>query len=319
MRFATLLAPLMLTGATLLSSTALGADPPHSADISKRNLTAKDFPRWQQLVPNVYAYEGLHSPDKQGVVVNTVSLIVATGDGVIVVDGQGDVPQTRLMIENIRKLTDEPIKYVVIASDHGDHTAGNAAFKEAYPNVVFIASPASAQVLAKGQTPAPTMLVSEQRSLRLGAIQVEILNLGRAHTGGDLVAWLPESNVLFLGEVFLRDVFPAMRSAYPTEWIETLRKAATMNAAYYVPGHGFVDEAPILRRELDEARLALAYVIDEAERLKAAGYKCESAANCPAAEHANWGQYADWALRSSQAPLAIWRVYQELDGNLPKS
>jgi glyoxylase-like metal-dependent hydrolase (beta-lactamase superfamily II) len=310
------LAPAALLGcAMLLSPAAFSAEPPHSADISKRNLSVTDFPRWQQLVPNVYAYEGLHSPDKQGVIVNTVSLIVATGDGVIVVDGQGDLAQTRLMIENIRKLTDEPIKYVVIASDHGDHTGGNAAFKEAYPDVVFIASPVSAERLKDSPAP-PTMLVSEQRSLRLGAIQVEVLNLGRAHTGGDLVAWLPESNILFLGEVFLRDVFPAMRSAYPTEWLETLRKAVVMNASYYIPGHGFIDEPAIMRRELDEARLALASVIDEAQRLHKAGHKCESAANCPAATHANWGPYADWALSSSQAPLAIWRVYQELEGKL---
>jgi glyoxylase-like metal-dependent hydrolase (beta-lactamase superfamily II) len=309
--------PTLLGWAMLLSPAAFSAEPPHSADISKRNLTVKDFPRWQQLVPNVFAYEGLHSPDKQGVIVNTVSLIVVTGDGVVVVDGQGDVPQTKAMIENIRKLTAEPIKYVVIASDHIDHVGGNSAFKEAFPNVVFIASPASQKRLAKDPNP-PTMLVSEQRSLRLGAIQVEILNLGRAHTGGDLVAWLPESNVLFMGEIYLRDVFPAMRSAYPTEWIETLRKAVTMNAAFYVPGHGFIDEAAIMRRELDEARIALASVIDEAERLHAAGYKCESAADCPALEHANWGPYSDWALRSSQAPLAIWRVYQELDGKLPR-
>ncbi|MBM0105469.1 MBL fold metallo-hydrolase [Steroidobacter sp. S1-65] len=317
-RASTLARVVCSAGAMLLTSAAFSAEPPHSADISKRNLTPQDFPRWQRIAPDVYAYEGLHSPDKQGVIVNTVSLIVATGDGVVVVDGQGDVPQTRLMIENIRKLTPEPIKYVVIASDHTDHVGGNSAFKEAYPNVVFIGSPASQKRLAKDPNP-PTMLVSEQRSLRLGAIQIEILNLGRAHTGGDLVAWLPESNVLFLGEVFLRDVFPAMRSAYPTEWLATLRKAATMNASYYIPGHGFIDEAPIMRRELDEARLALASVIDEAERLHAAGHKCESAANCPALEHANWGEYHDWALRSSQAPIAVWRVYQELEGKLPES
>lgn len=315
MKKASKLASALLGGALLLSPAAFSAEPPHSADISKRNLSTKDFPRWQQLVRNVYAYEGLHSPDKQGVIVNTVSLIVITGEGVVVVDGQGDLPQTRLMIENIRKLTDEPIKYVVVASDHGDHTAGNAAFKEAYPDVVFIASPESARRLADTPTP-PTMLVSEQRSLRLGAIQVEVLNLGRAHTGGDLVVWLPESNILFLGEVFLRDVFPAMRSAYPTEWLETLRKAVVMNADYYIPGHGFIDEPAIMRRELDEARLALASVIDEAARLHKAGHKCESAADCPAAAHANWGPYGDWALSSSQAPIAIWRVYQELDGKL---
>ena len=301
--------------ALLLPPLAMSDDMPHSADISKRNLKPGDFPRWQKLARDVYAYEGLHSPDKQGVIVNTVSLIVITGEGVVVVDGQGDVPQTQLMIQNIGKLTPQPIKYVVIASDHSDHVGGNTAFKEAYPNVVFLASPASKKTLAGKPNP-PTMLVSDQRSLRMDGMQIEILNLGRAHTGGDLVAWLPESNVLFLGEVYLRDVFPAMRSAFPSEWIETLRKAATMNAAWYIPGHGFIDEAPVMRRELDEARRALAYVIDEAKRLREAGYTCESAANCPAVEHADWGPYDDWALRSSQAPLAIWKVYQELDGKL---
>ena len=296
---------------------AMSDDTPHSADISKRNLKPSDFPRWQQLATDVYAYEGLHSPDKQGVIVNTVSLIVVTGEGVVVVDGQGDVPQTQLMIDNIGKLTPLPIKYVVIASDHTDHVGGNTAFKEAFPNVVFISSPASQKVLADKPNP-PTITVSEQRSLRLGGPQIEILNLGRAHTGGDLVAWLPDSNVLFLGEVYLRDVFPAMRSAFPSEWVATIRRAQTMNASWYIAGHGFIDEAPVMRRELQEAREALSYVIDEAKRLREAGHACESAANCPAAEHADWGPYSDWALRSSQAPLAIWKVYQELDGKLPK-
>ncbi|HEY5761340.1 MAG TPA: MBL fold metallo-hydrolase [Steroidobacter sp.] len=323
MKIASMLAQLLLMSGALLSPAAFcadspGVEPPHSADISKRNLTPKDFPRWQELVPNVYAYEGLHSPDKAGSIVNTVSLIVVTGEGVVVVDGQGDVPQTKLMIENIRKLTDEPIKYVVIASDHIDHIGGNAAFKEAYPNVVFIASPASKMHMAKDPNP-PTLLVSDQRSLRLGAAQIEVLNLGRAHTGGDLVAWMPQVGVLFLGEIYLRDVFPAMRSAYPTEWLATLRKSVYLGARWYIPGHGFIDDAAIMRRELDEARQALVYVIDEAKRLHAAGFKCESAANCPAAEHANWGAYGDWALASSQAPLAIARVYLELDGKLPES
>jgi glyoxylase-like metal-dependent hydrolase (beta-lactamase superfamily II) len=322
MRQASRLALPLLGWAVLLSPAAQSSEKPgvetHSADISKRKLTPKDFPRWRELEANVYAYEGLHSPDKQGAIVNTVSLIVITGDGVVVVDGQGDVPQTKAMIENIKKLTDEPIKYVVIASDHTDHVGGNSAFKAAYPNVVFIGSPASKQHLAKDANP-PTMLVSEQRSLRLGAAQIEILNLGRGHTGGDLVAWLPQAGVLFLGEIYLRDVFPAMRSAYPTEWLATIRKSVYLNATWVIPGHGFIDDAPIMKRELDEARQALAYVIEEAKRLRAAGYACESAANCPAAEHANWGPYNDWALRSSQAPLAIARVYLELDGRLPET
>lgn len=298
-------------------SLALSADAVRSADISKRNLKESDFPRWQELAPDVYAYEGLHSPDRDGSIVNTVSLIVVTTDGVTVVDGQGDVPQTKLMIENIRKLTPQPIKYVVIASDHIDHVGGNAAFRDAYPDVVFIASPVSQKTLAQKAHPSMET-VSDQRTIRSGATDIQILNLGRAHTGGDLVAYLPESKVMFLGEVYLRDVFPAMRSAYPTEWLATIGKAQAMDVSWYLPGHGFVDDAASMKRDLEEARKAIVYTIAEAKRLHAAGLSCESPAVCPAAQKADWGPYAGWALSNSQAPLAIVKVYQEIEGRLPK-
>lgn len=299
-----------------LPSFAGSADSVRSADISRNELTARDFPRWQELAPNVYAYEDLHSPDPNGVVFNTVSLIVVTADGVTVMDGQGDVPQTQLLIDNIKKLTPQPIKYVLIASDHGDHVGGNAAFKKAYPDVVFIASPVSQKTLAgKGHPSMET--VSDQRTIRLGATDIQILNLGRAHTGGDLVAYLPDSKVMFLGEVYLRGLFPAMRSGYPTEWLATIKKAQAMDVSWYVPGHGFVDDAATMKRDLEESRKAIEYVIAEARRLHAAGQSCESPAACPAVQGADWGPYRDWAARGSQAPLAIAKVYQEIAGKLP--
>src|SRR5690606_1318878 len=138
----------------LLSLTSLAgcASAPSSADISTRGLQQVDFPRAQQLSPGVYAYEGLHSALPDGTVFNTVSLIVVTTDGVMVVDGQGDLWQTKLMIDYIEGLTSEPVKYVVVASDHGDHVGGNAAFKAAWPEVQFISSPASQRKLADSAT-----------------------------------------------------------------------------------------------------------------------------------------------------------------------
>jgi cyclase len=295
---------------------SIAAEPPHSAALTARNLKDSDFPRWQKIAPDVYAYEGLHGADKDGTVINTVSLIVITTDGVVVVDGQGDVKQAQLMVDNIKKLTSQPVKYMVIASDHGDHTGGNAAFKTAFPGIVFVSSPASQKTLAKNENP-PTETVADKKVVTMGKTEIEILNLGRAHTGGDLVVYLPHTKVLFMSEVYLRDVFPAMRSAYPTEWVATIGKAQALKAKWYIPGHGYVDDAASLQRDLEEAKKALIYVIDEAKRLKAAGYACESGANCPAAEHANWGAYAGWALKTSQAPVAIAKVYQELDGKLP--
>jgi cyclase len=56
-----------------------------------------------------------------------------------------------------------------------------------------------------------------------------VLFLGRAHTGGDLSVYLPRDKVLFMSEAFLHRVFPAMRSAYPTEWVRTLERAQSMD------------------------------------------------------------------------------------------
>ena len=291
-----------------------GAEAERTADIAERGLTTSDFPRWKQLVPNVYSYADLLNAG--GTTLTTVSLIVVTEEGVVVVDGQNDLEQGRAMVEAIKEITPQPIKYVVIASDHPDHVGGNAAFKEAYSDVIFVSSPVSHKVLKDNANP-PTEVVADERTLHLGNVDIQILNIGRGHTGGDLVAYLPESKVLFLGELYLRYVFPAMITAYPSEWVETIRKAQNMDVNWYVPGHGFVDDAATMKVGLDKARKATEHVIKEAKRLHAAGFACDTEKDCPAAQHANWGPYNDWTLSSAQGPHALARVYMEIEGKLP--
>ncbi len=277
----------------------------------------------------------------------TVSLFVVTTDGVLVADGQGNVAQTKEMVDAIAKITPQPIKYVVICSDHGDHTGGNSAFPK---GAVFISSPASKKTLEDAAAnaaqrggrggnanaapaapnPLPTETVADKRSIKMGNTEIQILNLGRAHTGGDLEVYVPNSKVLFMSEAYLHRVFPAMRSAYPTEWLATIKKAQKINAAWYVPGHGFVDDQKSLKSELEEYRKALEYVTNESKRLHDAKIAClaptnggggrgqgnQPPAKCEAAQKANWGPYADWTLRSGQEEVAIRRVYDELDGKL---
>ena len=321
-----------------------------TGDPVKRGLKQTDFPRWKELAPGVYSYEALRSGDPGGFM-TTVSMFVITTDGVLVADGQGNVEETQKMIDNIKKITPQPIKYVVICSDHGDHTAGNAAFKTANPNVVFISSPVSQKVLANNANP-PTETVADKRVMKMGKTEIQVLNLGRAHTGGDLMVYVPNGKVLFMSEAYLHRIFPAMRSAFPSEWIETVKKAQKMNATWYIPGHGFVDDAQSLKAELDVYRKALEYVFTESKRLHDAKVACEAPpaqaagggggggrgagrgegrgagaagergaaaapAPCEAAQKANWGPYADWTLRGGQAQTAILKVYEELDGKLP--
>lgn len=292
-----------------------------NAAIEARGLTLADFPRWKAVAPNIYAYEGYH-PSK---VMNTVSLIIVTNDGVVLVDAMGDPDQGQKLVDNIKKITPQPVKYLIVGSDHGDHMAGNGALKAAWPNIVAISTPASQQALEKNPLK-PTELVTDKRTLNVGGTEIQILNLGRAHTGGDLVVYLPQSKVMFMSEVYLRGVFPAMRSAYPSEWLETIKKAQAMNANLYIAGHGWVDDPAVMKAGLEDSRKAIEAVIKEAKRLHDAKVPCvvtQAAPGaappppCEAVQKANWGVANDLALKDSQAQIALLKVYQELDGKLP--
>ena len=300
----------------VLAGPAGAQTPVQTADPFKRALTQADFPRLKQIEPNVYTYEALRPSEPDGFK-TTVDLIVVTDGGVLVADGQGNEQAGRDLVAAISRITSQPIKYVVICSEHGDHTGGNAAFKAAFPEVVFLSSPASQKALAKNANP-PTETVADKRTITLGKTAVDVLNLGRSHTGGDLAVHLPGAKVLFLSETYVHHLFPSMRSAYPSEWQATLKKAQSIDATWYIAGHGFVDDAPTMKAELRAYAQALDHIIGEAKRLHAAKAPCLTPTDCEAAKQANWGPYADWTERQVQAPMAILKVYQELDGKLPK-
>jgi cyclase len=207
---------------------------------------------------------------------------------------------------------------VIICSDHGDHTGGNASFPA---DVTYLVHPASKAALerqaasGRGATgwklPTGAEVVSEKKTITLGSDEIQILFLGRAHTGGDLVVHLPRQKILFMSEIFLNRVFPAMRSAYPSEWLRTLNSAEQMDVTTYIPGHGFTEQAGVSREELRAYHQALETVIAEATRLYNAGLPVEDAI-----KQADFGEYAAWTLSKSQGPIAIRKVYEELSGTL---
>lgn len=314
------LTPFLTFALVLEVAAAAAAQPPvvRTADPAKRGLKESDFPRTIKVAENVYTYEDFHAgPEK----FTTTNMFVVTADGVLVADGQGSVRETQALVEAIARVTPKPIKYVVIASDHGDHTAGNASFPAGVRYIIHPNSKAmlerSAEAAQKAgrepewRLPADAVVVPEKETVSLGGEEIEIRFLGRAHTGGDLAVWLPRKKILFLSETYLNRVFPAMRSAYPSEWLKALDKAEAMHADLYIAGHGFTESPAVSREELQAYRKALEAVIAEATRLHKAGVPVEEAVT-----QANWGDYASWALASSQAPIAVRKVYEELDGKL---
>ncbi len=307
------------------------AAQPRTAFPDKRGFALSDFPRLVTLAENVYGYEEIRVPG-----FTTVSLIVVGADGVLVVDGQGSVAATQTLLDKIKSITPKPVRWYVVGSDHGDHTGGNSVLPA---DVTYVIHPtsraqmerdaatvmgqnlkAAAEALTKGATPPaprppvivpPTAMTGERQTIDVGGIEVQILFLGRAHTGGDLHAYLPKQRILFMSEAFLNRVFPALRSAYPSEWVKMLDRALAMDIDRYVPGHGFIEAPAASREELVAFQKALHYVIEEVKRL----HRLELSAD-EAAKQANWGEYAAWMLADQQGIIAIRRIYDELEGKL---
>src|SRR5262249_41622260 len=157
------------------------------------------------------------------------NLIVITSDGVLIAEGQGTVENVKRLVDDIARLTPQPIKYIVAGSEHGDHTGGDAAFPAA---ATFLVHPFSKAAIER-RINRPAETVADKRVVTMGGVEIDVLFLGRAHTGGDLEVYLPRQRILFMSEVFSNRVFPSMANGFPSEWIETLKKAEEIDASLY--------------------------------------------------------------------------------------
>ena len=219
------------------------------------------------------------------------------------------------MISEIRSITDQPIRYVIICADHMDHVAGNTAFPASTTFIAHPTSQAEIQLLNnRVSIPVPTETVTDSRRLMLGDTEIRIEFLGRAHTGGDLVVYLPQTDILFTGEIFFNRLYPSVggnRSGRPIEWIETLKRIEAINASIVVPGHGFVDSPSVLAEELVNFRRALENLVAESTRLYEAGVPSNRATR-----NMNLGEFQYWYRAVNNLPDAVDQVYRELNGEL---
>ena len=294
-----------------------------TADMQKRGLKESDFPRIHKLADNVYIYEMIRAPFL-GEQFTTNNLVVVTSEGVLIADAQGSPADTTRLVEEVKKLTPQPIKYVVLGSEHGDHTGGNAMFPA---GVTFISHPgAKANLERQSNAPnrapdapkimVPAEVVADQRVMRLGGTEIRIMHLGRAHTGTDLTVYLPREKVLFMSETYFHNLFPAGGAGFPSEWIASIKKAEAMDVTTFVPGHGFIDDAAKLKADLAEGRKVLETVVAEAKRLHKPGQTQEQIAE--AFKQANFGTISSLGAFAAQGQPTFVRAWTEIEqGKLP--
>ncbi len=209
-----------------------------------------------QVMENVYTI--VHG---EGVDSNTTFIV--TREGVIVIDTRLNPHEARMVIEEIRKVTDQPIRYTINTHYHGDHTFGNQVFKDskaiiAHQNVrkSLIGSqgrdhlerarsfklPGLDDVVV---TP-PNMVFEKKMDLYLGGYHLELIHLGRAHTDGDIFIYLDALKTVITGDLVFNHAHPYMGDGYVDEWIAALDYIEDINNEVVIPGHGDVGGKPLV-------------------------------------------------------------------------
>jgi glyoxylase-like metal-dependent hydrolase (beta-lactamase superfamily II) len=213
------------------------------ADLEEKKVS------FTRLSDNAYAYTAEGDPNT-GVIVGD--------DAVMVIDTQATPAMAQDVVRRIREVTDKPIKYVVLSHYHAVRVLGASGYgaehviasRDTYDLIVERGEADKASEIGRfprlfrdvESVPAgltwPTLTFQGAMSIWLGKLEVQLLQLGRGHTKGDTVAWLPQQKILFSGDLVEFGATPYAGDAYFQDWPRTLDNLAALKPSALVPGRG---------------------------------------------------------------------------------
>ena len=213
------------------------------ADLQEKKVT------FAQLSEHAWAYTAEGDPNTG---------IVIGDDAVLVADTQATPAMAQDVIRRIREVTDKPIRYVVLTHYHAVRVLGASAYgaqqilasEDTYDLIVergeadkaseigrFPRLFSNVETVPPGMT-WPTLTFNGKMTLWLGKLEVQLLQVGRGHTKGDTVVWLPQERTLFSGDLVEFDATPYAGDAYFKDWPQTLENVAALKPLALVPGRG---------------------------------------------------------------------------------
>ena len=213
------------------------------ADLEKKKIS------FTKLTESAYAYTAEGDPNTG---------IVIGDDSVMVIDTQATPVMAQDVIRHIREVTDKPIKYVTLSHYHAVRVLGASAYN---PQQIIASQDTWDLIVQRGEQDKvseigrfprlfqavesvppgmtwPTLTFTGKMTLWMGTLEVQLLQLGRGHTKGDTVVWLPTERVLFSGDLVEFDATPYAGDAYFQDWPNTLDNIAALHPQKLVPGRG---------------------------------------------------------------------------------
>lgn len=232
---------------------------------------AADFPVLmpQKIARDVYMVQGkpgVASQENRGF--NSNAGFVVTRDGVVVIDALGTPALGQALVNAIRKITDKPIRTVIVTHYHADHFYGLQAFKQAGAQVWAHAAARDYLEGAEGaarltrrrldlapwvdattRLVAPDIWLDGNTAYKLGGTNFEIVHLGPAHSPEDVIVIVREAGVIFTGDIIFAGRIPFVGEADSKSWLQTFSTLLKLRPKIMVTGHG----APSLAPETDLA------------------------------------------------------------------
>ena len=210
---------------------------------------------------------------------------IVTDAGVVVIDALGSPAMASELLAEIRRVTQQPLRYLIVTHYHADHIYGLQVFKAAGATILahgaarnYLNSETAQQRLQASRKelapwidektqlmPADRWLDADETRLQLGSVEIVIRHVGPAHTAEDLVVFVPQTGVLFAGDLFFRGRVPFVGQADSRLWIKSLDRMIEFKPGLVIPGHGPVSTDPMadlqltrdyllyLRRKMGEA------------------------------------------------------------------
>ncbi|MFE3095010.1 MBL fold metallo-hydrolase [Streptomyces sp. NPDC059248] len=272
-------------------------------------------PRLDELAPGVYAYV---QPDG-GWCLNNAGVLIGD-DAVAVVDTAATERRARALRAAVAARTPRPVGTVVLTHHHGDHHFGTSVVA---PGATVVAHENTRYEMARRglalrdvwpgtewgdiRLALPTLTFRDRAVLRIGALTVELLHIGTAHTTGDVVAWLPDRRILFAGDVLMPGCTPFALMGSLDGTLRAVERLRALEPETVVGGHGPVAGPEVL----DATRDYLLLVRAAARRGLAAGLTpLETALRTDLGDHAG--------LRDPERLVAnLHRAYAEESGAPP--
>ncbi len=276
-----------------------------------------------QLSAHAYAYTAEGDPNT-GVVVGD--------DCVMVLDAQATPVMAQDVLRHIRTVTDLPVKHVVLSHYHavrvlgasGSGAANVIASRDTYDLIVERGQQDYQSELerfprlfdAVESVPGltwPNIVFSGELTVWLGSVEVRLLQVGRGHTKGDTIAWLPQERVLFSGDLVEFGATPYTGDAYLREWPATLDRLAALEPAALVPGRGAALTTPAEVAEgLSGTRAFIKTMYESVRDARAAGKSLKEAYDETYARLKP--QFGHWVIFDHCLPFDISRAYDESGG-----